>query len=306
MDNHSFQDTIMEKFRTIRNNLLFLSLLLLIVGCDQTFEPLAENNQYHFSIYGYLDTAADTQWVRVGTAREAIDDVPDPAGITVTLENLHTGETVIMQDSLFSPENFLNYWTTSRIENEQSYRILVEGTNGKSSHADVTIPGELPTPLVLVNTFPPFGYSVYIDDVVEHVADIQTRWYVILNPETDPLRKVYTFTYRPEVEHVEVYGGSYTIFAPLEDEEGHIEASVGINDYEVVHRQVFVAAAGPEWDDEISTIGDLEYFINSTSSNVVNGLGYVVGIDSKWVPYRSCKNEDESLAVPCPEEEPFW
>lgn len=96
----------MEKFRTIRNNLLFLSLLLLIVGCDQTFEPLAENNQYHFSIYGYLGSAADTQWVRVGTAREAIDDVPDPAGITVTLENLHTGETVIMQDLLFCRKIF--------------------------------------------------------------------------------------------------------------------------------------------------------------------------------------------------------
>ncbi|NBC05072.1 MAG: DUF4249 family protein [Bacteroidetes bacterium] len=286
--------------------LLVVCSTLFFTTCAQTFEPLAENKQYYFSIYGYLDAAVDTQWVRVGTAREAIDDVPDPSGITVRLENLQTGESIEMQDSLFSPENFLNYWATFDIEIKQVYRILVEGTDGKSSHADVTIPGELPTPLVLVNTFPPFGYSVYIDDVVEHVADIQTKRYVILNPETDPLRKVYTFTYRPEVEHVEVYGGSYTIFAPLEDEEGHIEASVGINDYEVVHRQVLVAAAGPEWDDEISTIGDLEYFINSTSSNVVNGLGYVVGIDSKWVPYRSCKNEDESLAVPCPEEEPFW
>jgi hypothetical protein len=103
-----------------------------------------------------------------------------------------------------------------------------------------------------------------------------------------------------------VYNGTYTIFAPLEDEEGHIESSVGVNDYRVVHRQFFVAAAGPDWDDDISSIEDLEYFINSTSSNVENGLGYIVGIDSKWVPYQSCTNEQETLAVPCPEEEPFW
>ena len=296
----------MNKIKSVLIAFLMLCCILLLNACNQTFEPLGENNQYHFSIYGYLDVAADTQWVRVGTARESIDDIPDPSGISVTLQNMQTGEIVELQDSLFTPGNLLNYWTTLDIENEQTYRIKVDGTEGKSSHADVTTPKELPTPLVLVNTFPPFGYSVYIDDVVGHIADIQTKWYVILNPETDPVRKIYTFTYRPEVEHVEVYGGSFTIFAPLEDEEGHIEASVGINDYEVVHRQVFVAAAGPEWDDGISSIDDLEYFINSTSSNVDNGLGYVVGTDSKWLPYRSCKNEEESLAVPCPIEEPFW
>lgn len=296
----------MRKIKSILNSILFLCSFLLLTACDNSFEPLAENNQYHFSIYGYLDASADTQWVRVGTAREAIDDTPDATSITVTLENLQTGETVKMQDSLFTIENFLNYWTTADIKNEQTYRIKVEGSNDKFSHADVTTPKELTTPLVLENTYPPYGYSVYIDDVVEHIADIQSKWYVILNPESAPLRKTYTFSYRSGMEHVEVYNGAFTAFAPLEDEEGYIESSVGSNDYRVVHRQFFVAAAGPEWNDEISSITDIEYFINSTASNVENGLGYIVGIDSKWVPYRSCKNEEESLAVPCPKEEAFW
>lgn len=292
--------------KKIKPVLIALFSFFLLTNCNQTFEPLAENDQYHFSIYGYLDVAADTQWVRVGTAREALDDAPDPSGISVTVQNMQTGETVEMQDSLFTTGNFLNYWSTVDIENEQTYRIKVEGEEEKSSHADITTPKELPTPLVLENTYPPYGFSIYIDDAVEHVADIQSKWYVVLNPETNPIRKTFTFTYRNEMEQVEVYNGVFAAFAPLEDEEGHIEASVGINDYEVVHRQFFVAAAGPEWNDEISSIGDLEYFINSTSSNVVNGLGFVIGIDSKWVPYQSCKNKDESLAVPCPEEEPFW
>ncbi len=296
----------MKKTKSVSGALLFLCSILLFTTCDNTFEPLGENDQYHFSIYGYLDVAADTQWVRVGTAREALEDAPDPTGISVTVQNLQSGETAEMQDSLFTTENFLNFWSTMDIENEQTYRIKVEGAEGRSSHADITTPKELSTPLVLENTYPPYGFSVYVDDVVEHVADIQSKWYVILNPETDPVRKTYTFTYRTEVEHVEVYNGTYTIFAPLEEEEGYIESSTGINDYRVVHRQFFVAAAGPDWDENISSIDDLEYFINSTSSNVENGLGYVIGIDSKWVPYRSCTNEDESLAVPCAEEEPFW
>lgn len=296
----------MRMTKYVLSALLFVISIFFLSTCDNTFEPLGENDSYHFSIYGYLDVSADTQWVRVGTAREAIDDAPETTGISVTVENLQSGETVEMQDSLFTTENFLNFWTTADIENEQTYRIKVEGVNGKSSHADITTPKELPTPLVLNNTYPPYGFSVYIDDVVEHVADIQSKWYVILNPETNPVRKTYTFTYRPDMEHVEVYGGSFTAFAPLEEEEGHIESSVGINDYRVVHRQFFVAAAGPEWNDEISSIDDLEYFINSTSSNVENGLGYIVGIDSKWVPYRSCTNEEVTNVAPCTEEEPFW
>jgi hypothetical protein len=296
----------MNKTKSVLSAFLILCSVLLLHACNQTFEPLGENNQYHFSIYGYLDVAADTQWVRIGTARERIDDIPDPSGLSVTIQNIQTGEIVELQDSLFIPGNFLNYWTTMDIENEQTYQIKVEGSDGRTSYADLTTPKELPAPLVLENTYPPFGFSVYIDDAVENIADIQSKWYVILNPETDPIQKTYTFTYRPEVEHVEVYNGTYTIFAPLEDEEGHIESSVGVNDYRVVHRQFFVAAAGPDWDDDISSIEDLEYFINSTSSNVENGLGYIVGIDSKWVPYQSCTNEQETLAVPCPEEEPFW
>lgn len=296
----------MRKIISAFSVLLCVGSFLFLTSCDHTFEPLAENNNYHFSIYGYLDASADTQWVRVGTAREAIDDAPDPSGISVTLQNIQSGETVEMQDSLFSTENFLNYWSTMDIENEQTYRIKIEGAEGKSSHADVTTPKELPTPFVLENTYPPYGFSVYINDVVERVADIQSKWYVTLNPETDPIRKVYTFSYRSEMEHVEVYNGAFTIFAPLGDEEDTIEGSIGINEYRVVHRQFFVAAAGPEWDEEISSINDLEYFINSTASNVENGLGYVIGIDSKWVPYRSCTNESGSLAVPCPAEDPFW
>lgn len=296
----------MRKINSVSITFLFIGFYLFLNSCNQTFEPLAENDQYYFSIYGYLDVSADTQWVRIGTPRETLEANPDLSGITVTVENMESGEIVEMQDSLFTPENFLNYWTTADIESEQTYRIKVEGEDGKSSHVDITTPPKLPTPLVLENTYAPLGFSVYVDDVVEHIADIQSKWYVILNPDTDPIKKTFTFNYRKEVEHVEVYDGAFTAFAPLEDEEGRIESTAGVNDYKVVYKQFFVAAAGPEWNDDISSIDDLEYFINSTSSNVENGLGYVIGIDSKYVPYKVCTNEQKSVAVPCPEEEPYW
>lgn len=295
----------MRAKRAISCACFLLCPFVLVFGCDQTFEPLQENDQYYFSIYGYLDAAADTQWVRVGPARQGIDDIPDPSGIKVTLKHNQSGKTVVMKDSLFSSQKFLNYWTTMDIGNEQTYHIKVE-RDGKSSEVTVTTPEELPTPLVLETGGNPAGFYVYIDDSIGHLADVKSKWYVVFNPQTEKLRREYTFTYRNTAKHTEAYGGSYFAFAPAEDEAEHIRKSSGGANMAVLHRQFFVAAGGPEWDEEISSIDDLEYFLDGTASNVENGLGYVVGIDSKWVPYETCLTPEKSAVIACPEEEPFW
>ncbi len=50
--------------------LLTACCMLVLSGCNRSFEPFKENNTYYFSIYGYLDVSADTQWVRVSPARQ--------------------------------------------------------------------------------------------------------------------------------------------------------------------------------------------------------------------------------------------
>jgi hypothetical protein len=184
-----------------------LCSLVLFTGCDQTFEPLQENDKYHFSIYGTLDAAADTQWIRIGVPRGNINETPDPSGITVILEHVETGQSVVMQDSLFASRDLLNYWTTMPLENEHTYQIHAERGDRKSSKVTVTIPEELPTPLVTNNNFTPFGYNIYIDDSVE-LADLRSKWYVLLSPQTERIKKVYTFNYRNRIIHVPTYGGA--------------------------------------------------------------------------------------------------
>lgn len=292
----------MKRKNTIPNGLLLLCAFLLVATCDQTFEPLQENDEYYFSMYGYLDAAADTQWIRVGKPRESINELPDPSGITVTLEHVQTGETVVMNDSLFTSRDALNYWTTFDIENEQTYRIKVEREDGKSSGVTVTIPAEFPTPIVVYD--PLAGYTIYISDSVDRVADIQTKWYVILQPNTEKMERTYTFTYKNSIKHTTAYGGAY--FINTGGEGRYISENTGRAERDVLHRQFFVASGGPEWDDNISSINDLEYFLDVSASNVENGLGYVVGITSKWVPYKTCLTVDSSNYAPCPEEDPFW
>lgn len=285
---------------------LLVCYLVLLGGCNQSFEPLQDNDEFVFSIYGYLDAAADTQWIRIGVLRESINETPDPTRMTVTLEHVESGQTVVMQDSLFIPGNLLNYWATMPIENEQTYRIKAEREGRKSSVVTVTIPGEMPTPLVIENrNFPPYGSFIYIDDSVEHLADIQTKWYVILNPMSERIKKMYTFSYRNSIKHTEVRGGAYTAFADIDEERQYITRNANA-EFEVLYRQFFVASAGPEWDASISSINDIEYFLNATASNVENGLGYVVGIDSKWIPYDSCFTSGRTNVIPCEPEKPYW
>jgi hypothetical protein len=83
-----------------------------------------------------------------------------------------------------------------------------------------------------------------------------------------------------------------------------------INPLTVEPRQIFVASGGPEWNGEIPSLNDLEYATLQDVSNVDGGVGYVVGILSKTIPFRGCFEEDQELNIPgeniaCPTEQPF-
>ncbi len=286
--------------------------LLALSACNETFQPLQENNKFHFAIYGYLDADADTQWIRVGTVRQRINEPPDPNGIRVTLEELQSSETVVMNDSLFTSRNVLNYWTTMDIKHEQTYKITAEHSDGKTSWVTVTTPTELPTipNITLTEENPIFndppGARIYIDGAVEHIADVQSVWYVILNPETENRRRIFRFPLRNNLMPTFSFSGAYSTFANHAKERATIGQSVGDAEILVAARQFFVAAGGPEWDDSLSSLNDFEYFLNETASNVEDGLGYVVGIDTKWFRQRECLTHESSNIAPCEPEEPYW
>jgi hypothetical protein len=69
-----------------------------LVGCDQSFEPLHLDHDRYFSIYGVLDAAADTQWIRVMPVRDSAFTAAGPIDALVTLKNLATGRIVVLED----------------------------------------------------------------------------------------------------------------------------------------------------------------------------------------------------------------
>jgi hypothetical protein len=102
-------------------------------------------------MFGYLDLKADTQWVRVMPVRQNLFLAPEPIDAVVTLEHLGSGRIVTLNDSLFgfvdprlgSVAYAYNFWTTERLEPEESYRLRAVRSDGASTTATVVMPPAL-------------------------------------------------------------------------------------------------------------------------------------------------------------------
>ncbi|MDX1637743.1 MAG: hypothetical protein R3281_07225 [Balneolaceae bacterium] len=254
-------------------------------NCDNSFSPLKENTQYPFSIYGYLDASVDTQWVRVAPTRNQLEMSAAKPFIRVTLTELETDQSTAMNDSLFRLPNgvhFINVWTTMDIKPEHTYRLVAERPDGETSSVIVTIPKDFPTPKLIYGVD---GCSARLEiEEVEHLADIQSVWILRSNSSGYLREEVRRFSYRSTARERTPNDYYTRIYADREKEKLNLPAGR----YNMSERYIFVAAAGREWIPDIGSLGDIEYALPEGLSNVENGLGYLVGIVNKKVPYEKC------------------
>lgn len=117
-------------------------LLLLASGCDARLQPYAEDAGL-FSIYGYLTLSDEPHYIRVKNLNDLVlDDSTEPLDATVTLENLGTGATETLVDSVvvFDGQLTHNFRTNMKIEPEASYQVIVERSDGRTGRATATMP----------------------------------------------------------------------------------------------------------------------------------------------------------------------
>lgn len=282
--------------------LLIVPPIFLISGCNQTFEPIADDPNATFSIYGYVDASADTQWIRIIPPRQQVDMFEEKPEMRVTLTNVETGNSAVMNDSLIlsrDGRHMLVVWTTMDIEPEQSYRLNAERPDGAESHVTVTTPPDFPTPVLKANTKSLSGELLI--NGPERIADVQTLW-----------KEKGRVPYRKLVERTDTSETSYTVSLKIGHDLRYLCQCDGgsISNSETVEpRQIFVASGGPEWQKEIPSLTDLEFATLETVSNVEGGVGYVVGIVSKTIPFKGCfKDGKINIAgenIACPLEKPF-
>lgn len=298
--------------KQVRVQFIFSMAMIIVVvisvvfnGCDQSFEPFQENDRYAFSIYGYLDASADTQWVRVMPVRHSFLLSPDPIDVTVTLEHLDAeGETIILNDSLFyygQNAYAWNFWTTMDLQSSQTFRLSAEDSDGNVSSATVAIPDDFPDPVIEID----LEYSeeyVYVNGV-DNLADVHSVHK--LHHHLSDVTTEYSFSHHQDSVAAFARQDEHMVLLNPSEAREYLEIYVEENPYTVLQREVYVAAAGPEWqffpnlDEEAIALPD-------GISNVENGVGYVVGIISKRVPWEMLCFSDElddvgqPIADPCP------
>lgn len=271
---------------------LVVLLWTISIGCESTFEPLKEND-YVFSISGYLDATADTQWVRVMPVRDSLLFEPSPIDATVTLDEIGSNKSTTMNDSLFS---YLDgggsyahvFWTTMDLLPEHTYRLTAERSDGMSSSAEVTIPSDFPTPMVQEN-------FVYIHNSIDRLGDVQSVYHGRDSFSGTVRIKTYSH-FRPEdTTRTGLDFHSVYIDQSKEDLTGFPP---------VVKSLIFVAAVGPDYHN-FGSIDENVLAIPDGASNIENGLGYLAGIVSKTIPFQSCY-DNNGMLTPCPTDPPPW
>jgi hypothetical protein len=293
---------ILKPFFLSFSVLLLFLLILIVPGCNQSFDPFQENDEYIYSMFGYLDASADTQWVRVMPVRNTIFLEPEPIDVVVTLEHLiEGGDTVVLNDSLFfygSGAYAWNFWTTMNLDPAQTYRLKAERSDGESSIAIVTLPEDFPQPYIETDPDRRLEY-VYISGI-ESLADIHSNHRIRGKESVNNLS--YTFSHKKDTVAVSVQRNEFIVQINPSDATIFMEQYYEEEPFDVLKREIFIANGGSNWpyspniDEEIIALPD-------GISNVENGLGYVSGIVSKTLTWEiACFDFDEEFPVsfPCP------
>lgn len=285
-------------------SLLILAAFTILIGCENSFEPIKENDQYYFSIFGTLDASTDTQWVRVMPVRETKFTSPEPQNIRVTITEKSTGSVTVMEDSLFTLRDGYYawiYWTTDDIKTGEDYLFEATNEEGKTSTVDVSVPENFPTPPVDYDEGDPVA-QIYVDGVERLVVtDIIFYFRTISQEGVSPL-------YNESISQMDdirtELDGTQVVYGYPGQGKGVINESYGTDRVSVRHewQEVQVISGGPGWPD----VGDLteqERLLPGAISNVNKGLGVLAGIVSKRVPLESCYDDEGNLEA-CPLLEP--
>lgn len=250
-------------------------------GCEESFEPLQENEAFPFSIYGYLDASADTQWVRVSPARKTFEPPAEKPDMHVTLEHLESGHYMSMNDSLIQlRQGFiaLNVWTDMAINPGGSYRLKAERPDGAASSVTVTLPEQVPVVRFIETGL---GSGVVMISGVEHLADVQSRWHLLIAGR----QHMISIPLRMQAERLAE--GEYRLFIDRNREQRQISDQLLLDNdidndiIQILKREVFVASAGPEWVEDMDSMDDLIFALPEGLSNVDHGVGYMIGVISK-------------------------
>ena len=291
--------------RSISTLAIFLSALFAVNSCDDTFDPLTGNIVDLFSVFGYLDAEADTQWVRIMPIRRSIDAIPDSIDAIVTLREL--GEIPVqMKPRLFNFINIVgdsvmvwNFWTDLDVKPDTGYELVITKPNGEITRSTVYTPPETATPVMQ-------GSRVTINNA-PNLIDIRLNWKVY-HPATDKTER-FSFThfagaknpmiqntYQKSIDPNQNFVRIGQFFGYLRPEELYTASLRG--EITVLETELVAISAGPDWQGLFDLTREELTVQSIENSNIENGVGYFVGSIGDIIPFEVCVG-DEGESIWC-------
>lgn len=247
------------------------------VGCESSFDPFEESD-IQFSIFGYVDVAADTQFVRVSSLRRSVEDT-GALEAEVTLEDLTRGGTTALRDSVVRFGNGAvvhNFWTSRRIEPSTAYRLTATGPDGNAASAEFETPPQFPNPtlesgITIYSSpqFPPMAQAIFFEGI-EKFADLRVVYHLEEPSTTVVLSYLDRIIRTGETTHS-------VSFSAYEDVQRALTGSPGVVCPRLQSARVFVAAATDAWPD-LADLDSETLALPTTVANVEGGLGFVGGV----------------------------
>jgi hypothetical protein len=262
-----------------------LLVLLLTAACDDTFTPI-EASALRYSLYGYLDASADTQWIRVMPVRPLAVTSPEPLEERVTLEHLGTHRVVELRDSLFrqtstDPElgggafYYHNFWTVEPIDPGATYRLTVTKAGSPAVETLIKVPPAYDLEILVSQRQQP--------DLV-HLTGLEHVGLVFL---LTSFRDICGF------------GVARTFLSapPSSTGERHVtipsQVSVrpGCNPTDRLQQDIQVIGSGEPWPTRQSNGGVGRLGEPGQPTLGESGIGFLAGVLSRDIPYEDCRLE---------------
>lgn len=170
--------------------LSILALSLLLAGCDESLDPFENEEGDRFAVYGYLDTAADSQVMRVEELRPAIlSEEIDLSDLIVTTRVEPGGDVVQWTpDSieLVDGSEAAVFTAPFRPVAGERYTLNVHRAGRPGTRAETRIPSE--PGLVVADPFNQVQ-TVFLSDLPRSPESVAVKYDVIL-PEDNERQSV--------------------------------------------------------------------------------------------------------------------
>jgi len=291
-----------ERSLGARCRLLWVQGLFLFttVACDSEINPIV-STEMGYSIYGHLDPAADTQWIRVAPFRSSILSTPDPVDAMVTIEEMETGRTIQLIPTPFTQRsgNFndtlyaYNFRTTEPIDPHSTYRITALRSDGRTSSSVALTPPDFRSYPITIGNSRSSSVPSYVRFYVPagaHVAMVLTVMYLrefdkMAPYQGDSCPALLRYNYLPSQPPLPE-GGEYQVdIRPVEPTFTDINGE-GRTPCVTFGFGIRIILSGEEWPFDPGF--DVSH-INAVNK-VENGIGFFGGVLSQEIDWEWCSN----------------